>query len=212
MSNSDILNLAALKSATINESPFPYLVVSDFIRPEYKAQLAVDFPKLHKGGSYPIKQVNCQPIMQRLVAALESDELRNLIAEKFAIDLHDRPIMTTLRGYSRKNDGGIHTDSKSKAMTVLLYMNADWQAPTGRLRILRDGKNLNDYAAEVAPTLGTCLIFKVTDNCWHGYVPYHGARRSIQMNYMVDHAALNKHHKLHTFTAFLKRLTGRYAG
>ena len=44
-------------------------------------------------------------------------------------------MVTTLRGYSRKKDGKIHTDSKTKILTVLLYLNENWLDINGNLRL-----------------------------------------------------------------------------
>ena len=58
--------------------------------------------------------------------------------------------MITVRGQSDGKDGRIHTDSATKLITVLLYLNPGWEAAAGRLRLLRGADDLDDYAAEVA--------------------------------------------------------------
>ena len=40
--------------------------------------------------------------------------------------------MVTVRGRTDARDGKIHSDSKSKLVTVLLYMNGTWEKPGGR--------------------------------------------------------------------------------
>ena len=57
--------------------------------------------------------------------------------KKLGVDLKGRPTMVTARGISAARDGQIHTDSRTKLMTVLIYMNNAWEAKTGRLRLLR---------------------------------------------------------------------------
>ena len=64
--------------------------------------------------------------------------------------------MYTVRGFVRSRDGEIHTDSKTKLITVLLYMNEGWESDGGRLRILRSGTDLEDSVAEVPPYGGRC--------------------------------------------------------
>jgi Rps23 Pro-64 3,4-dihydroxylase Tpa1-like proline 4-hydroxylase len=122
------------------------------------------------------------------------------------MDLKDRPPMLTIRGRTGPKDGQIHTDSKSKLVTVLLYLNRGWSAPQGRLRLLYNDHDLTRYAAEIAPDAGRCLIFKVTPNCWHGHEPYDGERRTIQLNYVTSEAVREREHKRHRFSAFLKGL------
>ena len=63
----------------------------------------------------------------RVIAELEGPDFRRCIAEKFAVDLADRPTLITVRGYSRlERDGRIHTDSKSKLITILAKQSVDF--------------------------------------------------------------------------------------
>ena len=71
----------------------------------------------------------------------------------------------------------IISSTKSKLVTVLLYLNEDWPHEAGRLCILNNGTDLENYVDEIVPLLGRCLIFKVTDNCWHGHKPLVADRR-----------------------------------
>ena len=70
--------------------------------------------------------------------------------------------MITVRGRSDGKDGRIHTDSATKIITLLLYLNPSWEA-AGRLRLLRGPDDLDDYAAEVPPLAGTMLAFRRSD-------------------------------------------------
>ena len=110
--------------------------------------------------------------------------MRRAFAAKFDIDLEGRPVMITVRGHTRAKDGRIHTDSKSKLLTALIYFNDDWNAEGGRLRLLRSSSDLEDYAAEVPPDKGTLLAFRCTENAWHGHKPFVGQRRAIQLNWV----------------------------
>ena len=117
---------------------------------------------------------------------LNGPDFRHAIEEKFGIDLLSRPTMFTVRGECRASDGKIHTDSATKLITVLLYMNEKWDKDGGRLRILRNGADLDDYAEEVPPHGGTLLVFRRSEKSWHGHQPFHGPRRAIQMNWVTD--------------------------
>ena len=50
---------------------------------------------------------------------------RETFEEKFELDLTGRPTITTVRGRCDPGDGKIHTDSKTKIITVLIYMNPE---------------------------------------------------------------------------------------
>jgi SM-20-related protein len=201
-----IISLDALREAPLNDDPFPFVVIENFLRPEYAADVARDFPAIKSRGSFPLTEVTGGATFQRLVDELNSADLKTAIAQKFAVNLDDRSTMITVRGQASARDGRIHTDTKSKFLTMLLYLNPVWEAEGGWLRILKNGKSLDDYVAEIPPTFGTCLLFKVTDNCWHGHKPFKGTRKVLQLNYVTDDAALHRHLLRHSLTAKLKNL------
>lgn len=196
-----IINFAALENASVSQDPFPFLIVSDFLRIETADQVANEFPKIDFAGSVPVDLLEGGPLFRRFIEEMEGDALRSAIQKKFDVDLRNRPAFITLRGRTRAKDGRIHTDTKSKLVTLLLYLNPEWNFDAGRLRILRDGEDLENYVAEIPPTLGQCLIFKVTDNCWHGHKPFEGERRAIQLNYLTNEAALRQHLSKHNLSA-----------
>jgi hypothetical protein len=201
-----MLQLDALRQAPLHDDPFPYVVIESFLRPEYADAVNRDFPTISSRGSFPLQEVRSGLSFNRLTDELKSPELKRAIAEKFAIDLTGRATMVTVRGKASARDGRIHTDSRSKFLTMLLYLNPAWETQEGWLRLLRSSKSLDDYVTEIPPTFGTCLLFKVTDNCWHGHKPFVGTRRVLQLNYVRDHATLNRHILRHTVTAKLKTL------
>jgi len=119
--------------------------------------------------------------------------------------------MVTARGLSAARDGQIHTDSRTKLITVLIYMNNAWEAKTGRLRLLRGPENLEDVIAEVPPDEGTLLIFKNEPNAWHGFHAFEGPRRVIQLNWVTDMGVVKREQTRHRISAFFKRLRGKPA-
>lgn len=208
-----IINLQALVDAHLHDAPFPYMIVKDFLRAEYADSIQQDFPVIKSRGSYPLQELKCGNTFQRLVEELQSPSLKAAIAERFQINLEDRSTMITVRGLASPRDGRIHTDTKSKFLTMLLYLNPNWEAAGGSLRVLKSSKSLDDYVVEIPPTFGTCLLFKVTDNCWHGHKPFTGPRKVLQLNYVTDEAVLKRHLWKHRITAKLKSIqqfvTGR---
>jgi hypothetical protein len=64
-------------------------------------------------------------------------------------------------------------------------MNSSWEAPGGRLRLLRSGNDLEDMITEIPPVEGTMLAFKRAENSWHGHKPFVGVRRVIQFNWVI---------------------------
>lgn len=204
--HSPILRLDALRAAPLQESPFPFVIIENFLRADCADELSKDFPEIKSRGSFPLSQLECGESFARLTAELCGPDLRTAIEEKFAVDLSGRRTLLTVRGMTGKRDGRIHADTRSKFVTLLLYLNNGWQSKSGRLRILNNPHDLEDYVVEIPPTFGTCLIFKVTDNCWHGHKPFAGERRTLQLNYVKDEAALRRHLLRHNLTAKLKNL------
>jgi SM-20-related protein len=200
-----MLNYEGFNAAQLKRDPYPYLVLSDAILPQDLSAVVKDFPRIEHGGSIPVSAAESGPAFQAFLAELEGDRFRQAIAEKFDLDLSDYPIMTTVRGMMRSKDGRIHTDSKTKVITVLVYLNEQWPHREGFLRILRNGEDLDDFVEEVPPLAGTMVVFEVTDNCWHGHQPLVGERRSIQMNYLTGDAAKGKHQFFHKLSARIKQ-------
>jgi SM-20-related protein len=141
-----------------------------------------------------------------LAEELEGDEMRAAIEAKFGLDLSGRPTMITLRGNSDGKDGGIHTDSATKLVTVLIYMNREWTDPAGRLRVLRGPDDLENYAEEVPPLAGTMLAFRRGEASFHGHRAHIGRRQSIQLNWVTDAGVVRRELGRHVWSARLKAL------
>ncbi len=201
-----MLDLDKFASTPLLHDPYDHLVVTDFVHPEALARAAADFPVIDKAGSFPVGTLKPGPAFLALMRELEGDAFRHLVEQKFALDLTGRPTMITVRGHTDESDGRIHTDSKTKLITMLLYFNVDWQNNGGRLRILRSGDDLEDYAAEVPPAMGTLLAFRRSENSWHGHKPYVGQRRTLQLNWVLSEDVKQREQSRHGISAFFKRL------
>jgi len=201
-----LLDLDRLRAAPLRRDPFDFVVVEGFVRPEHLPALAADFPPLAQHGSFPLNGQHYGAAFGQLVAELEGDALRGAVEDKFAIDLEGRPTMITLRGYSDGKDGRIHTDSATKLITLLLYMNPVWEEQAGRLRLLRRADDLEDFVAEVPPVAGAMVAFRRSGNSFHGHHAHVGARRSIQLNWVTDAGVVRRELARHRWSARLKAL------
>jgi SM-20-related protein len=201
-----LLDLARLEAAPLQRDPFDFVLVDSFLREAAVGELIEDFPPVGGAGSYPAGRLRCGPAFARLVAELEDAPLRCAIEDKFAIDLAGRPTMVTVRGFSDGKDGFIHTDSTTKLVTLLLYLNRAWDADGGRLRLLRQAENLADCAAEVPPLAGNMVAFRRSDSSFHGHYPHLGERRVIQLNWVTDAGVVRRELSRHAWSARLKAL------
>jgi SM-20-related protein len=200
------LDLASFERTRLETDPFPYLIVPGFVPEMPRAELSRDYPKIERPGSFPVADVTYGPAFARFLAEIEGEAMREAFARKFGMDLEGRPTMVTVRGQARAGDGRIHTDTDSKLITVLIYMNEAWEAPGGRLRLLRSNGSLDDMIAEVPPAAGTLLAFKVTPRSWHGHHPASGPRRVVQLNWVESEAVVRRERLRHGISARIKRL------
>ncbi len=205
------IDLDALRGTPPATDPFDHLVVPGFVRGEALASVSRDFPAIDRHGSFPVTSLAYGPAFAALLSELRAPALAGIMSEKFGIDLAHRPTMITVRGRVRLRDGGIHTDSKGKLVTALIYLNDDWDAPGGRLRLLARPDDLASYRVEVAPEAGTLLVFRCTEQAWHGHEPVEGVRRSIQLNWVRDKAYLWREDARHRLSALFKGLPRRLA-
>jgi SM-20-related protein len=201
-----LIDLSRLRDCPLQRDPFDFVVVENFLNAESAARLVDEFPRVPGHGSYPLSTLVCSPLFKRLADELEGEEMRTAIEDKFALDLAARPTMITLRGYGDGKDGGIHTDSVTKLVTVLLYMNHGWSDRAGRLRLLRGPNDLADYAAEILPLAGTLIAFRRSDASFHGHVAHVGKRQSIQLNWVTDAAVVRRELSRHVWSARFKAL------
>jgi hypothetical protein len=209
------IDIDRLRAEPLQTDPYDYVVVRNFVKPDRLKEVLADYPDVPGPGSHPPSVLDIRGHFRNLMAELDDEPFRKAVEEKFGIDLTGRPTMYTVRGYTRASDGKIHTDSETKIITVLLYMNDDWDADGGRLRILRSPTDLNDYVAEIPPNGGTLLIFRRSDRSWHGHEPFAGKRRAIQMNWVTSQAVVDHEQGRHARSSRVKKLirfiTGRAA-
>jgi len=206
-----ILDLPRFAATPLQTTPFEHIVVPDFVRPEQLSRALADFPAVDGPGSFPLTTVNAGSTFNQLIEEFRAPQVAEMFSQKFGVDVTDRPLMVSVRGQMQARDGRIHVDSKGKIITVLIYMNETWPHTGGRLRILRDGHNIENYTAEVPPLAGTLLAFRRSDTSWHGHLPFIGERRSIQLNFVVDESYREDQYGRHGFSAIIKSIGDMFA-
>ena len=207
-----LLDLKALSEAPLATDPFEYVLVEGFIGEKDQAAILNDFPDMPDAGSFPFSELSTGPALQALIDEMNGPAFRAAVEQKFGLDLARSATMFTLRGRCDARDGRIHNDSKKKIVTVLVYLNPEWEADGGRLRLLRNGHDLNDFAAEVSPKFGSLLVFKRTGNSWHGHEPFVGPRRVLQMNWVVSDKVAAWEQWRHRLSAAFKRFARGLSG
>jgi len=206
-----MLDLERFHVTPLTREPFEFLVVPEFVKAEARAGIDKDYPNVARAGSFPLGEVTYGPAFGNLIEEMRSEEFRKAFEAKFNLDLTNRPDMITVRGHCSEKDGKIHTDSETKIITILVYMNSAWESPGGQLRLLRSGTNLDDIILEVPPTEGTLLAFRRSNNSWHGHKSFSGPRRVIQFNWVTSEAVVRREQNRHRFSAWMKKLRGTFS-
>jgi SM-20-related protein len=188
------LDIEAFKATAKVADPFDFIIVPAFLSPDRLDDVNGDFPAIEQAGNFPLEELRFGPHFSAFIDEIKGPAFRAAIEEKFGLDLAGLKHVVTVRALSQKSDGNIHTDAPSKVVTALIYLNQNWDSEGGRLRLLRNERDFDDYIAEVPPIAGTLLLFKRSDNSWHGHKPFVGARRTIQINWVSEAADQSLQH------------------
>ena len=205
-----VINVDAVRQAQRSHEPYDWFLGSGILKEEAIEDLKRDFPDITKPGYLTVDEVQLKGRFKTLIDELESDEFSRELSKKFGIDLTPYPRLTTIMKRSQPKYGSIHTDGPSKVMTLLVYMNDEWQADgAGRLRVLYNDKEFEPYAAEVPPTMGTVFAFLRSDKSWHGHKPFAGERKVVQIAWVKDADELARKKKRNKVAQFFKGIFGR---
>ena len=76
-------------------------------------------------------------------------------------------------------------------------------------RILFDGQDVDNFAVEVDPTMGSAFAFLRSDHSWHGHRPFVGERRVVQIAWLKDDSTLARKTRTNRIAQLLKSITQR---
>jgi len=200
------LDLKKFADTPLITDPYDYLIVPGFLKKEAIKRIDNDYPSLPSPGSFAISSVKAGSAFTELITEMSGEAVQIAFEKKFGVNLTGRPLTVTVRGRSQSKDGRIHTDTPSKILTLLIYMNTEWKNTEGRLRVLRSADNLQNYAAEVPPEAGTLLAFRRSDVSWHGHEPFNGVRKVIQINWVTSQKILQREIRRHKISALFKKI------
>jgi len=191
--------------------PFEYITVLAFVCGFALEEAKRDFPRLEKAGNFPLEELEYGPGFASLIDEIRGPDFRRAVETKFNVRLDGLETRVTVRGFADPSDGGIHTDIRSKVLTGLIYLNESWDSAEGRLRLLRNAHDIEDFVAEVPPVGGTLVMFKRADDSWHGHKPFSGVRRVVQINW-IDPEADKATRGIALFGRRLQRIWSRISG
>jgi SM-20-related protein len=176
-----MLDIARLDAAPLGSDPCVYVHVPGFVRADALKEINRDYPDIRERGNFPPEELSYGPAFAELLEELSSQDLKAAFERKFSLDLSENPLQLTARKYVDETDSGLHNDSRTKVVTVLIYFNETWQHAGGKLRLTRNEHDFANYTVECEPKEGNLLAFVRSATSFHGYLPCSAERRSIQM-------------------------------
>lgn len=209
--NEEWLDTKKLKKDYMQASPFPHIVMHDFIKLELLTKIANEFPDLSKlQGSVKIfdnsREVklasqgmeDLSPQALYLTSYLQSDLFLKWLNELSSISepLISDPYLSG-GGYHEIKKGGflkIHADYNKhpkldldRRLNLLIYLNKDWEDEWGGgLQLFGDDMDLPQQ--KVTPRFNTAVIFTTTSYTYHGHpdplsCPSNRSRQSLAYYY-----------------------------
>ncbi|WP_233842481.1 2OG-Fe(II) oxygenase [Dyella sp. 2HG41-7] len=195
----------------VRQDPFPFMIAHGQLPDEARSDLERDFPKYSSAGFFPYDEVDCGPSINALVRQLTTPQFASAVGRYLGIEnLGQYPTLITLCRTLNKRHGTIHTDSRSKVATALLYLNTQWpDTSDGCLRFLKRIDDIDDVVApELKPLYGEFAVFKRCDNSFHGHLPYEGERRVIQVAWLTSEEEKLRKTKRGKFSRVFKKIFG----
>ena len=196
----------------VRKEPFPFLIAHGQLPDDARPELERDFPRYTSAGFFPYDPTDCGPSINALVEHLTAADFAHAVGKRLGIDnLGQYPTLVTLCRSLNKRHGTIHTDSRSKIATALLYLNAQWpDTSDGCLRFLHRIDNIDDVVVpELKPLFGEFAVFKRCENSFHGHLPYEGERRVIQVAWLTSEEEKLRKTKRGKFSRAFKKLFGK---
>ena len=196
----------------VRREPFAFLVARDQLPLAAADVLARDFPRYESAGFFPYQAEDCGPSIVACVDALTAPSFARALGEHLGIEaLEQYPTLVTICRLLNKRHGTIHTDSRSKVATALLYFEPEWpHGGAGSLRFLSRIDSIDALVApEIAPVYGTIAAFRRADDSFHGHLPFEGERRVIQVAWLTSMEEMERKTKRGRFSRLLKKLVGK---
>jgi hypothetical protein len=214
MSAAVLLDPARLErpDTLVLQQPFPFMIAHGQLPDDARSELDRDFPRYSSAGFFPYDPRDCGPSVNALIADMTAPAFAGAIGARLGIhNLHQYPTLVTVCRLLNKRHGTIHTDSRSKIATALIYLNDQWpDTSDGCLRFLHKIDDIDSLVApELIPLYGEFAVFKRCDNSFHGHLPYEGERRVIQVAWLTSEEAKLRKTKRGKFSRAFKKLFGR---
>ncbi|MEM6992922.1 MAG: 2OG-Fe(II) oxygenase [Myxococcota bacterium] len=232
------LDIVALRAEFQKAQPFPFIVVDDFLEPEFAREVAAAYPSfseaLDRGFAFDFvnekKKIQISEAdkfpdpVQRLNEAISGPEFLSQLEEITGIEnlLAD----TELAGAGMHVTGpqgrlDVHIDFNlleerklHRRLNILIYLNPEWHRSWGGEVELWD-RQVKRCHHSLSPVLGRCVVFETSERSFHGVAavqcPEHQVRKSFAAYYYTKEAPARWDGKFHD-TVFRARPDERFRG
>lgn len=196
-----------LRETYVNNSPFPHIVIDDFVSPAMLEACLDDFPAPARA------EASFDRDQERYKTAYNPEVLSPRV-RSFFYSLNSRPFLQFLEnmtgvaglipdpyfmggGFHQTKQGGhlgVHADFNLQAplklerrLNLLIYLNKDWREEYGGSLELWD-LEMKNCVKRVTPEFNRCVVFSTSATSWHGHPepvahPEGKPRRSIALYY-----------------------------
>lgn len=209
---SALLPNALAQAPSQRDAPFSFVLAREMLDPAQSERLRNDFPRYRGAGFFPHAAADCGPSINALIEDAASPAFADQLGERIDIArLSQYPVLVTLCRTLNRRHGTIHTDSRSKIATALIYLGKDWpQTSDGCLRLLANDHDIDALVApELRPLYGALAAFKRADNSFHGHLPFEGERPVIQIAWLVNAHERDRKTRRGRTSRVIKWLVGR---
>ena len=197
-----------LNKSYVGATPFPHIVIDDFLSAEVLDLCLANFP-----SSPDPESVSFERAQERYKTSFNPDYLAGPARSLF-YSLNSQPFVQFLEnltgieglipdpyflggGFHQTTNGGhlsVHTDFNlhkplqlERRLNVLIYLNRGWDLSYGGALELWD-RDVKQCVRRIAPEFGRCVVFSTTDTSFHGHPepvrhPEGKPRRSIALYY-----------------------------
>lgn len=209
------LDREALKQAFETATPFPHIVIDEFLEPDFAAEVAASFPSFEearqKGFEFNFVrerrkiQVSDSAHFPAPVARLNEA----LASRSFLEDIEYITSIPNLLPDPALGGGGMHVTGSGgrldvhvdfnfneelnvhRRLNILIYLNPDWNPAWGGQVELWDPK-VRTCHKSVVPQLNRCVLFQTSEISFHGVQPVspdaHAPRQSFAAYYYTKDA------------------------
>ncbi len=207
--------LPVISSEYQQASPYPHIVLEDFVNPAILNECVREFDKLNAEDGWinyvhynerkaGLNKLDLLPAtIKSTINELNSPEFLEFLSKLTGIKNLMKDDMLEGGGIHQSKRGGylnVHADftvhphhrNWQRRVNVLVYLNKDWQEEWGGKLELWD-REMKNCERKVLPVFNRCVIFNTDADSYHGHpvpttCPENENRRSIALYYYTEEA------------------------